>query len=117
MASRAVVRGLSLFLDQWSPVRGHAYHPSPTPTAQNLGHALRRDSECFGQFDHRLTFGIPGADPAIAVALGWRVIGKGKRRWVLPNLHEQHPVVDRVRKMWESPDTEALWGIWGTSFP
>jgi hypothetical protein len=53
--------------------------------------------------------------PPVAFVLAWRVICKGKRWRFLPDVHEQHPVIDRVHKMLESPGFHPLWGTRGTA--
>ena len=70
---------------------------------QNLRNALLRDTKSFRECHNGLTFGITFAYPTIAFVLTECVICKGKIGGFLTNIHKQHPVIEGVHKMLESP--------------
>jgi hypothetical protein len=96
--TRAVARALSLFLTSGRRFAAITTAPSPTPTAQNLGDALWGQTKRLRQLRRRFAVGVSRSYLLVTFALGWRVIRKRRKRPSLTNIHEQHPVVDHVRK-------------------
>jgi hypothetical protein len=74
--------------------------PSP---ANDLTNALLGEAEGGGQAHNRFAPLVAPPDLLITVMVSRRVVGEGHRRRFLTEIHEQHPVVDRVHKALECP--------------
>jgi hypothetical protein len=73
------------------------------PPANDLTDSLIGEAEGGGQAHDRFAPLVAPPDPFIAVMLIRRVVGEGHRWHFSTDVHEQHPVVDRVHRVLHSP--------------